>query len=99
MRAGFCGFLAWGSDAFSANARVDEVALAEVAAVAVRIPIRTRTRLYALEQANEALLDLKEDRVQGAADWPSRNAPPAPWLDGGRGAVQSYIYDERTVRR
>lgn len=48
----------------TANTREDGLALLELAA---EIPIRTRTRPYTLEQANEALLDLKEDRVRGAA--------------------------------
>jgi alcohol dehydrogenase, propanol-preferring len=48
----------------TANTREDGRALLELASV---IPIRTRTRLYPLERANEALLDLKEDRIRGAA--------------------------------
>lgn len=48
----------------TANTREDGRALLELA---TEIPIRTRTRTYALEQANQALLDLKGDRVQGAA--------------------------------
>ena len=31
------------------------------------IPVRSRVQVYDLEQANEALLDLKEDRVRGSA--------------------------------
>jgi propanol-preferring alcohol dehydrogenase len=48
----------------TANTREDGRRLLGLAAA---IPIRTRTRVYSLEQANEALLDLKEDRVRGAA--------------------------------
>lgn len=48
----------------TANTREDGRTLLELAA---RIPIRTHTRAYALERANEALRDLKEDRVRGAA--------------------------------
>jgi propanol-preferring alcohol dehydrogenase len=48
----------------TANTRKDGRRLLELAAA---IPIRTHTRLYPLERANEALLDLKEDRVRGAA--------------------------------
>jgi propanol-preferring alcohol dehydrogenase len=48
----------------TANTREDGRALLELAA---EIPIRTHTQRYALEDANEALLDLKEDRVRGAA--------------------------------
>ena len=36
-------------------------------ALAAQIPVRTRTRTYPLEQANEALADLREGRLQGAA--------------------------------
>lgn len=31
------------------------------------IPVRSRVQEYDLEQANEALLDIKEDRVHGSA--------------------------------
>ena len=34
---------------------------------AALIPVRSRVQVYDLEQANEALLDLKEDRVRGSA--------------------------------
>ena len=48
----------------TANTRADGLALLELAAA---IPIRTRTVGYRLEQANEALMDLKHDRIRGAA--------------------------------
>lgn len=48
----------------TANTREDGVALLELA---LAIPIRTETRLYPLEAANDALRDLKEDRIRGAA--------------------------------
>jgi propanol-preferring alcohol dehydrogenase len=48
----------------TANTREDGLALLSLAAA---IPIRTRTQAYGLEQANQALLDLKGDRVNGAA--------------------------------
>ena len=48
----------------TANTRADGRALLELAAA---IPIRTHTTLYPLERANEALDDLKNDRVRGAA--------------------------------
>lgn len=48
----------------TANTRADGRALLALAAA---IPIRTRTTAYPLEQANEALVDLKQDRVRGAA--------------------------------
>ena len=34
---------------------------------AALVPVRSRVQVYGLEQANEALLDLKEDRVRGSA--------------------------------
>lgn len=48
----------------TANTRADGRALL---ALAAEIPIRTATTLYPLERANEALLDLAEDRIRGAA--------------------------------
>lgn len=48
----------------TANTREDGRALLDLAA---RIPIHARTTSYPLEAANEALLDLKSDRVRGAA--------------------------------
>jgi propanol-preferring alcohol dehydrogenase len=48
----------------TANTREDGRALLHLAA---EIPIRTHTVPYPLEAANQALLDLKQDRVRGAA--------------------------------
>jgi propanol-preferring alcohol dehydrogenase len=48
----------------TANTREDGRELLELAA---RIPIESRTTAYPLEAANEALLDLKQDRVRGTA--------------------------------
>ena len=48
----------------TANTREDA---RELLALATEIPIRTRTALYPLEAANEALVDLARDRVRGAA--------------------------------
>jgi len=48
----------------TANTREDGRELLRLAA---EIPLRTGTTAYALEHANRALLDLKEDRVRGAA--------------------------------
>jgi propanol-preferring alcohol dehydrogenase len=48
----------------TANTRSDGEALL---ALAAEIPIRTHTRSYPLEQANQALVDLKQDRVRGSA--------------------------------
>ena len=35
--------------------------------LAREIPIRTEAKLYQLEQANQALLDLKQSRIKGTA--------------------------------
>ena len=48
----------------SANTREDGRELLELAAA---IPIVTHTTPYPLEAANEALIDLKHDRIRGAA--------------------------------
>ena len=48
----------------TANTREDARALLELAR---EIPIRTHTVSYPLEQANQALMDLKADRIRGAA--------------------------------
>ena len=48
----------------TANTREDGRALLRLA---TEIPIRTHTKAYALAAANQALQDLKADRVQGAA--------------------------------
>ncbi len=48
----------------TANTRADARALLRLAR---EIPIRTHTVSYPLEAANEALRDLKEDRIRGAA--------------------------------
>ena len=57
-----CGTSGWRS--VTANTREDG---RELLALAAEIPIRTRTRSYALADANRALADLKHDRVSGAA--------------------------------
>ena len=48
----------------TANTREDGKALLELAGL---IPIRTQTQGYPLEHANQALWDLKSDRIKGAA--------------------------------
>jgi len=48
----------------TANTRADGEALL---ALAAEIPIRTHTQVYPLEAANQALIDLKQDRVRGSA--------------------------------
>lgn len=47
----------------TANTRRDAVELLETAA---EIPIRTRVQLFSMEAANEALLSLKQDKIQGS---------------------------------
>jgi propanol-preferring alcohol dehydrogenase len=39
----------------------------ELLALAPQVPVRTEVEVFALEQANEALLALKESRIRGAA--------------------------------
>jgi propanol-preferring alcohol dehydrogenase len=61
----------------TANTREDGRELLELAAA---IPIRTQTSSYPLEQANEALVDLKRDRVRGSAVLevaPGTRGPPS----------------------
>jgi propanol-preferring alcohol dehydrogenase len=48
----------------TANTRADG---RELLALAQEIPIETRTRSYPLEAANQALADLKHDRIRGSA--------------------------------
>jgi propanol-preferring alcohol dehydrogenase len=48
----------------TANTREDA---RELLALAAAIPIRTRTQPYPLEAANQALADLKHDRIRGSA--------------------------------
>ena len=48
----------------TANTREDGKALLELSTL---IPIRTQTQAYPLAQANQALSDLKDDRIKGAA--------------------------------
>ena len=48
----------------TANTREDG---SELLRLAFEIPIQTHTRPYPLEDANQALVDLKQDRIRGAA--------------------------------
>jgi len=59
----------------TANTREDGSALLRLAR---EIPITTRTVPYPLERANEALLDLKRDRIRGAAVLDLRTARRRP---------------------
>lgn len=61
----------------TSNTRADAEALLRLG---VEIPLETRTVTYALEDANDALLDLAEDRIRGAAVleiWTDGAAAPA----------------------
>lgn len=53
-----------GIQSVTANTREDGRALLELATA---VPLRTDTHPYALEAANDALVDLKNDRIAGAA--------------------------------
>jgi propanol-preferring alcohol dehydrogenase len=68
----------------TANTREDG---RELLALAAAIPIETRTTAYPLEAANEALLDLKRDRVRGAAVLSLRAGQPSG--SGGPGPAQA----------
>ena len=48
----------------TANTRLDGTEFLELAA---RVPVRVSTTPYPMDQANEALADLANDRVNGAA--------------------------------
>ena len=71
---------------------------------AAAIPIVSRVQEYELEQANEALLDLKEDRVRGSAvlrvaaeadRYPGRDPPRAVC----RRVYSSAVLAPRTASR
>ena len=47
----------------TANTRQDGMELLQIAA---EIPIKPRVRLFPLREANQALLNLKEDKMQGS---------------------------------
>jgi len=59
--------LLWGERTLRSVANLTRRDGEEFLALAPRIPVRTETTRYALEQANEALAALREGRVQGAA--------------------------------
>ena len=48
-------------------ANITSYDIAEFLTVAAQIPIKSKTTVYPLEEANQALLDLKRSRVQGTA--------------------------------
>ena len=59
--------LLWGERTVRSVANLTRRDAVEFLQVAARIPIRTETQRYPLEQANDALAALREGRVEGAA--------------------------------
>jgi len=69
----------WGERVVRSVANLTRQDAVEFLALAPRVPVRTRVRHYPLEQANEALEDLREGRFQGAAVLlPDREEHPTP---------------------
>jgi propanol-preferring alcohol dehydrogenase len=64
---GFPYRLLWGERQVRSVANLTRLDGHEFFEVAQRVPIRTHTQTYALERANEALADLRDGRVEGAA--------------------------------
>ena len=59
--------LLWGERCIRSVANLTRRDGEEFLAIAPKVPVHNQVQKYALEQANEALSDLKEGRVQGAA--------------------------------
>jgi propanol-preferring alcohol dehydrogenase len=59
--------LLWGERSVCSVANLTRKDAAEFMEIAPKIPVRTTTQPFALEQANEALLRLRRGRLQGAA--------------------------------
>ena len=59
--------LLYGERAMMSSTNVTHQDGQEFLKLASEIPIRTEVKLYQLEQANQALLDLKQSRIKGAA--------------------------------
>ena len=57
----------WGERVLRSVANLTRADGEDFLALAAQIPVRTSTRTYPLERANEALADLREGRLQGAA--------------------------------
>ncbi len=57
----------WGERVIRSVANLTRQDGTEFLALAPQVPVRTEVRLYPLEAANEALADLREGRLQGAA--------------------------------
>ena len=59
--------LLWGERSLRSVANVTRADAREFLSMAAAIPIRTRTEVFALTEANEALARLHEGRIGGAA--------------------------------
>ena len=57
----------WGERSILSVANLTRADGEEFLALAARVPVRTATRTFALEQANEALDLLRAGRIEGAA--------------------------------
>jgi propanol-preferring alcohol dehydrogenase len=57
----------WGERVLRSVANLTRRDTDEFLALAPKVPVKTRPLPYALEQANEALNDLRAGRLQGAA--------------------------------
>lgn len=63
----FAYVLLWGERSVESIANLTRADAHEFLDIAARVPIRTHTTTYALEDANRALTDLREGRLSGAA--------------------------------
>jgi propanol-preferring alcohol dehydrogenase len=59
--------LLWGERSVASVANLTRADGFELLELAARVGVRTTTRAYPLEAANEALADLREGRLEGAA--------------------------------
>ena len=59
--------LLWGERSVCSVANLTRKDAAEFMEIAPKVPVRTTTQLFALEQANEALKQLRSGKLQGAA--------------------------------
>jgi propanol-preferring alcohol dehydrogenase len=70
--------LLWGERTIRSVANLTRSDGDELMEIVSRVPVRIETQEYRLEQANEALDDLRGGRVQGAAVLRVRRAPFSP---------------------
>jgi propanol-preferring alcohol dehydrogenase len=59
--------LLWGERSLSSVANLTRKDAAEFMEIAPKVPVRTTTQLFALEEANEALNRLRTGKLRGAA--------------------------------